>query len=82
MNHTEYQTRDIYLSVILKSFNIPLLRIESNGRQGIFVFKSTDELEQIISQYFNNELKLNPRAVFDNWKSLKSQAYAAIGATR
>lgn len=82
MNHTEYQTRDIYISVILKSFDIPLLRIESNGRQGIFVFKSTDALEQIISQYFNNELKLNPRAIFDNWKALKSQAYAVTGGTR
>mgnify|MGYP001561074485 CR=1 FL=1 len=81
-NQAEYSTRDIYISVILKSLNIPLLRIESNGRQGIFVFKSSEALENIISQYFNGELKLNPRTVFDNWKALKSQAFAAIGDTR
>ena len=79
---SEYSTRDIYISVVLKSLNIPLLRIESNGRQGIFVFKSTEAIERIVSQYFNGELKLNPRTVFDNWKALKSQAFAAIGDTR
>lgn len=78
----EYSTKDLYLCVVLKSFNIPLIRIESNGRHGIFVFRNGEDVEKIIADYFNNELRLDPRILFENFKALKSQAYSATGDVR
>lgn len=82
MNQTEYSTKDLYLSVILKSFNIPLIRIDNNGRHGIFVFRNGGDIEKIIADYFNNALRLDPRTLFENFKALKSQAYSAAGNVR
>lgn len=79
---TEYQTKDLYLSVVLKSYNIPIIRIDNNGRHGIFIFKNGADIEKIISDYFNNNLRLDPRILFENFKALKSQAYSAAGNVR
>lgn len=82
MNQSEYQTKDLYLSVILKSCNIPLIKIESNGRHSIFIFKNGKEIEKIIADYFNNQLRLDPRILFETFKGLKSQAFSAAGNVR
>jgi hypothetical protein len=78
----EFQTRDIYLASTIKQAGIPIVRVESNGRHGIFVFKSSAEIEKIISDYFNGSLKVEPRSLFDTWKALKSMAFASIGDVR
>ena len=82
MNQSEYSTKDLYLSVVLKSLNIPILRIENNGRHGIFIFNNSEDVAKIVTAYFNNELKISPRTLFENFKALKSQAYASIGDVR
>ena len=78
----EFFTKDIYISATLKQAGIPILRVEGNGRQGIFVFKACPEIEKIISQYFNDQIKVNPRQLFETWKALKSMAFASIGDVR
>ena len=78
----EFSTKDIYISATLKQAGIPILRVEGNGRQGIFVFKACPEIEKIISQYFNDQLKVSPRQLFESWKALKSMAFASIGDVR
>ena len=78
----EFSTKDIYISATLKQAGIPILRVEGNGRQGIFVFKACPEIEKIISQYFNGELQVDPRGLFETWKALKSMAFASIGDVR
>lgn len=78
----EFSTRDIYLSAVLKQAGIPIVRVEGNGRQGIFVFKACPEIEQIIRDYFNDTLRVSPRGLFENWKALKSMAFASIGDVR
>ncbi len=78
----EFSTKDIYLATVIKQASIPIVRVEGNGRHGIFVFKACPEIEKIISQYFNDQIKVNPRQLFENWKSLKSMAYSAIGDVR
>lgn len=81
-NLSEFSTRDIYISSVLKQSGISLIRIESNGKQGIFVFKASEKIKEIISAYFNNELRIDPHSLFETWKSLKSMAFSAIGDVR
>lgn len=81
-NPTEFVTKDLYLATILKLSGIPILRVEGNGRHGIFVFKFCSEIEQIIRDYFNDTLRVSPRGLFENWKALKSMAFTTIGDVR
>lgn len=79
---SEFRTRDIYVATILLQSGISILRCEGNGRQGIFVFKISEKIESLIAHYFNGELKVDPRRLFESWKTLKSMAYTAIGDVR
>lgn len=79
---SEQSTRDIYFTSAAIEEGNPLLRIESNGRQGIFVFEQTPKLLSTITKYFNGQLRLDPKRLFENLKALKSQVYSAIGDVR
>ncbi len=81
-NLSEFPTRDVYLASVLKQAKIPLLRIEASGQRGIFVFKNSEKIEPLISQYFNNELRTDPQELFSIWKALKAQAFSAINDVR
>ena len=56
----EFSTRDIYLASVIKQAGIPIVRVEGNGRQGIFVFQASDKIEEIKRKYYNGELEANP----------------------
>ena len=81
-NLTEFSTKDIYLATVIKLAGIPIIRIESNERQGIFVFESSEDIEAIIVEYFNGRLKFDPKSLFETWKSLKAMAFAKINDVR
>lgn len=78
----EYSTKDLNLAVVLKLSGISLIRVENFSGKGVFVFKNSQKVEAIISDYLNDLTTMNPRAVFDMWKSLKSQAYTASNSIR
>jgi len=88
MNHThqqtlpEFSTRDIYLASVIRQAGIPIIRVEGNGRQGIFVFKASEKIEGLITRYFNGELRADPKSLFETWKALKSMAFSAIQDVR
>ena len=79
---TEFPTRDIYLATVIKQMGIPILRVEGNGRQGIFVFKASPKIDSLITKFFNGQLKVEPRSLFETWKALKSMAYSSTGNVR
>jgi len=81
-NSSEYQTRDLYQAVILKLSGIPIVRVENQTGRGIFVFRASPKIETLISSYFNDELTMNPKALFECWKGLKSMAFTATGNVR
>ena len=56
----EFQTRDIYLASTIKQAGVPILRVEGNGRHGIFVFQNSYKIEEIKLKHDNGELKANP----------------------
>lgn len=78
----EYLTKDLNLAVVLKLTGIPLVRVENFSGKGVFCFKNSQKVEETISAYLNDMVMMNPRAVFDMWKSLKSQAYTVSNTIR
>lgn len=78
----ELRSRDIYLSTIFKQAGIPIVRVENSTGKAIFVFRACKEIEELTIKYFNDELKVNPKSLFETWKCLKSLAFSAIGDVR
>ncbi len=81
-NTSEFSTRDIYLATVIKQAGIPIVRVEGNGRQGIFVFKASEKIDGLITRYFNGELRADPKGLFETWKALKSMAFSTIQDVR
>lgn len=81
-NPSEYLTRDLYQAVILKLSGIPIVRVENQTGRGIFVFRASPRIEELVSSYFNDELTMNPKALFETWKGLKSMAFTATNNVR
>lgn len=79
---SEFTTKDIYLATVIKQAGVPIVRVEGSGRQGIFVFKASEKIEGLIARYFNGELRVDPKGLFETWKALKSMAYSAIQDVR
>ena len=79
---SEFTTRDIYLASVLKQAEILLIRVENHEGRGIFVFRAEDKIQELIGKYFNSRLKMDPKSVFETWKSLKSIAFSSIGDVR
>jgi len=79
---SEFATKDIYLATVIKQSGIPIIRVEGSGGRGIFIFKQSEKIEPLIAKYFNSELRVDPKALFEIWKSLKSMAFASIGDVR
>ncbi len=78
----EFPTRDIYLATIIKQSGVPIIRVENHSGRGIFVFKNSEKIPDLISKYFNGGLKVDPKGLFETWKSLKSLAFSRIGDVR
>ena len=78
----EFPTRDIYLATILKQSGVNLVRVENHSGRGIFVFQETEKIRDLVSKYFNGSLRLDPKGLFETWKSLKAIAFSAIGDVR
>jgi len=77
-----YPTRDLYLSVVFTLCGLQLLRIENHAGKGVFIFKASDEIDEIITRYYSGELRFDPKNVFETWKTLKSRTYSTIGDVR
>ena len=71
-----YQTSDIALATTI-SLSFPLVRItpQSNSKS-IFVFERSKELEKLIEDYWSGILKIEPKAYFNQLKTIKTRLYS------
>lgn len=79
-NPTEYKCNDFYQAVILKTAGIPLIRLEKpNGRFFYFVFDDPkDNVKEIVSNYWENNLKVDARELIENINMLKTRIHSGI----
>ena len=70
-----YQTSDLACASALSLF-LPLYDVDKRDtRRAYFIFERTDELETIVAKFQRQELKVEPRAYFDQIKALKTRLY-------
>jgi len=77
MNQNKFSTFDLGLATVLVMFDYELLELDrSNPKRVRFVFKRGKDIEKIMSDYFNDKIKLPAQTLFNNQKNLKNRIYS------
>lgn len=70
-----YQTTDLACAAALSLF-LPIEAIDkTNPRLAYFTFRKSEELDRLIEAFWSRQLKVEPRAYFDQLKALKTRLY-------
>lgn len=73
----EFSTFDLGLASVLVTFGYQLLKLEkSNPKKVKFIFKREKDIEQIISDYWDDKLQLPAQTLLNNQKLLKNRIYS------
>ena len=71
-----YLTSDLSLAATLSLF-FPLVEIDkSNARKAVFSFQRSAELENLVESYFQNAIKVVPRAYYNQLRDIKARLYS------
>lgn len=70
-----YKTSDLALAAVI-SLSIPLEAIDrAGGQKAQFIFCRTNDLDEIISQYWRGEIRVEPRQFFNAIRDIKTRLY-------
>lgn len=73
----DFSTFDLNLSSVLVTLGYELLELDkSNPKKVMFVFKREKNIEQVMTDYFNDKIKLPAQTLFNNQKNLKNRIYS------
>jgi len=71
-----YQTYDLWQATLLKIKEFKLIRVHTNGNgRALFEFEDRPERQQLLIDFVNRELKVEPLGFIDVMKALKSLTY-------
>ena len=76
MTPNEFSTFDLGLATVLVTMNYELLELNrSNPKKVRFVFRREKNIEGVMTDYFNDKIKLPAQTLFNNQKNLKNRIY-------
>ncbi len=76
-NNDFFKTNDFLLATTLLCLGFTIERLDrTNFNKVAFIFKRSEELENTVQAFWNNQLEINPRAFFNSQKELKSRIYS------
>ncbi len=68
---------DLNLATTLTTLRYKLIELDRTNRKRVgFVFEYNQKVEQSITDYWNDEIKLPAQTLFNNQKNLKSRIYS------
>ncbi len=74
-NQNQYKTTDLACAAAMALF-VSINAIElSEPRRAVFVFEKNSKFDVLLNKYWQGRLKIEPRAYFDQLKSLKTRIY-------
>jgi len=72
-----WSTSDLQLATTLVTAGFPVFSLnKQNGNQTHFIFEKSDELENAADKYWRDELSLNPRQLFNDYRDLKTRLHS------
>jgi len=72
----EYKTSDMYLAAYLKALGHRIVSVDRVNKAK-FVFTMTDELDGIITEYYNEEGKISPLTYINNIRAVKTMTFSS-----
>lgn len=72
-----YKSKNFYLSAFLEASGVPLVSHERWNGRTTFEFAQIDGLEQLISEYFSDTVKVSPIRFGNSLKNLKALIYSS-----
>jgi len=75
MNNT-YTTSDFYASAFLVASGVPLFSHSRTNGKTTFEFRKTDELNNLIDEYYADRVKVSPLRYGNALKNLKALIYS------
>jgi len=71
--------QDLNLATVLLTLGHKLLKLDKdNPKRVIFVFENDGDIEQDITDYWNNKIKLPAQELLNNQKLLKSRIFSNV----
>jgi hypothetical protein len=72
-----YKINDLGCAASIITAGYDLDSLERNDRERVsFVFKNSPQLEEIINNYWKNNLQVDARSLVENLKMLKTRIYS------
>jgi hypothetical protein len=74
MNRTEevFRTQDLNLASFLKAKDYSLLDVEKSGRVATFVFENDEDMQRIITSFYNDNEMVKANKLLNSHRDLKS----------
>ena len=77
MNQNEFSTFDLGLATVLVTLDYELLELDrSTPKRVRFVFRREKNIEQVMTDFFDDKIKLPAQTLFNNQKNLKNRIYS------
>ena len=71
-----YKTSDLALATTL-SLHFPIITIDrSNSRKVLFIFDRTQELDQLVEQFWQSKISVEPQTFTNQIKNIKTRIYS------
>ena len=72
-----WSTPDLQMASTLVTAGFPVFYLQENEQdQTYFIFERTAELEEAADKYWRDELSLNPRRLFSEYRDLKTRLHS------
>lgn len=70
-------TSDLQIATTLVTVGFPVFDLEKQEQgQTHFIFERSDKLEKAVDKYWRDELSLNPRRLFGEYRDLKTRLHS------
>ena len=67
-----YKTKDQFMASILYALGERIALSEWLDGKCFIYFKNKDKCDQVVLKYYSDELMINPRTLFDSFKTIKT----------
>jgi len=71
-NVNNYKTKDQFLASTLYALGERFLFSEWEDGKCFLYFSDTNKCEEIVAKYYSGQLKIDPRILFDSFKTIKT----------
>ena len=73
----EYKTTDMDFATLLYCLKKKIKRLETiSAKQKMFIFEDDGSIEKLKMDYINSELTVEPKALWESMRSIKSMLYS------